>query len=350
MAKLVIGVDLGGTNVRAGVVQESGELLHEPTQNPSYGQNGYEGTLQAILHTIREAIRDAGVSMDEIAAVGMAVPGHVDGGAGIVRWAPNFGVKRGDTFEIWRDIPLGQAVQRETGRPVYMGNDANLAALAEYAYGSGGGKANGLVLLTLGTGVGGGVVLTQKQVQGNANLPGGILLVGANGGGGELGHTIIVADGPRCGCGASGCIEALVKRDAIIERAVQKLRHRAVSLLSDLCEGDYGRITPRLISEAAAQGDEVALEVWDETGAFLGIAIACFIHIFNPEVVAIGGQIAKAGEPLFRAIRRSARDYTVPSLREVCRIVPAERLEEAGVLGGAALALQMSTHSETPTR
>lgn len=342
MSRLVIGVDLGGTNVRAGVVRESGELVHEPAQNPSYGQDGYDGTLQAILHTIREAMRGAGVSMNDIAAIGMAVPGHVDAGAGIVRWAPNFGVKRGDTFEMWRDVPLGQAIHRETGRPVYMGNDANLAALAEYAYGSGEGRANGLVLLTLGTGVGGGVVLTQKQVQGNATLPSGILLVGTTGGGGELGHTIILANGPRCGCGASGCIEALVKRDAIIERAVQKLRHRAASLLNDLCEGDHSRITPRLISEAAAQGDEVALEVWDETGEFLGIAIACFIHIFNPEVVAIGGQIAKAGEPLFRAIRRTARDNSVPTLFEACRIVLAERLEEAGVLGGAALALQMS--------
>lgn len=350
MSKIVIGVDLGGTNVRAGVVRESGELVHEPAQNPSFAQDGYDGTLQAILHTIRQAMCDANVLPNDIAAVGMAVPGHVDGEEGVVRWAPNFGVKRGATFEIWHDVPLGQAVQRDMGRPVYMGNDANLAALAEYAYGSGEGKANGLVLLTLGTGVGGGVVLTQKQVQGHASLPGGILLVGANGGGGELGHTIIVANGPRCGCGASGCIEALVKRDAIIERAVQKLRHHAMSLLNDLCEGDYSRITPRLISEAAAQGDEVALEVWDETGEFLGIAIACFIHIFNPEVVAIGGQIAKAGEPLFRAIRRTARDYTVPSLREVCRIVAAERLEEAGVLGGAALALQMITHSETSGR
>lgn len=340
--EFVIGVDLGGTNVRAAVAKSDGSLTHEPAQNPSFAQEGFDRTKQAILQTIQEAIRRSGVSENAIAGIGMAVPGHVDAETGVVRWAPNFGVKKGERFEIWHDVPLAQAIQRELGKPVHMSNDANLAALAEYMYGSGKGTAKGLILLTLGTGIGGGVVLTRAQVQGNAFWDSGVLLVGANGGGGELGHAIIVMNGPQCGCGAHGCIEALAKRDAIIERAIAKMRHNPKSLLWELCESDFTKITPRLISEAAEKQDTLALEVWEEIGTFLGVAAATFINIFNPEIVAIGGQIAKAGAPLFNAIERATRDHAVPSLYEVCRVTPAEKLEEAGVLGGAALALQMS--------
>ena len=184
------------------------------------------------------------------------------------------------------------------------------------------------------------MVLTREQVQGNAHWQGGVLLVGASGGAGELGHTVVLMGGPRCGCGATGCIEALAKRDAIIERAREKIRRAPNSLLAQLCGGDPARITPKLVSEASEQGDPVAREIWEETGFYLGVAVASFINIFNPEVVAIGGQIAKAGAVLFDAIRRAARDYAIPTLLEMCRIVPAERIDDAGILGGAALAWQ----------
>lgn len=339
--RLVVGVDLGGTHVRAAVVAEGGKLLSEPVQNPSEAQAGFECTLHAITRTIQEALRNANLTLEAVEAIGMAVPGHIDGERGIVRWAPNLGEIRKGVFQEWREVPLSKVVQDELGLPVYLGNDANLAALGEYYFGVGRGEAQGLVLLTLGTGIGGGVVLTRAQVQGSANWEGGVVLVGANGGGAELGHTIVLANGPRCSCGAMGCLEALAKRDAIVERARQKLRRRQHhSILEELCEGDGNRLSPRLIAEAAAQGDELALEVWDETGEAIGIAVASFINIFNPEIVAIGGQIAKVGEPLFRAIRRAARDHAIPTLFEICRIVPAERIEEAGILGGAALALQ----------
>ncbi len=342
MARYVIGVDLGGTNVRAAVVDRQGAIGGEPVQQPSRAQEGFPATLEAILHTIEGAIRSAGVARHAIQAIGMAVPGHIDTARGMVRWAPNFGEWREGLFHEWREIPLGEAVQQRVGIPVWMGNDANLAALGEYYYGTGHGQAKGLVMLTLGTGIGGGVVLTREQVQGNANWQGGALLIGAGGGAGELGHTIVLLSGPRCGCGAMGCIEALAKRDAIIERAREKVRREPNSLLAQLCAGDPTRITPKLVSEACEQGDPIAREIWEETGFYLGVAVASFINIFNPEVVAIGGQIAKAGAVLFDAIRRTARDYAIPTLLEMCRIVPAERIEDAGILGGAALAWQAS--------
>jgi len=337
-----LGVDLGGTNVRAAIVADGGRLLGEPALNPSEATAGAERTVAAIVRTIREAVERAGVRLEQVRAVGMAVPGHVDGAVGIVRWAPNFGRTRDGVFETWRDVPLASLVARELGCPVHMGNDANLAALGEYRFGSGRDRAQGLVLLTLGTGIGGGVVLTRGQVQGAAAWERGVLLVGAGGGGAELGHVVVLAGGPRCGCGASGCLEALANRDAIVARARQKLRGRTKSRLADLCEGDPARLSPRLVAEAAADGDEPALEVWDETGTYVGIAVAGLINTFNPEVVAIGGQIAKAGEPLFRAVRRAARAHAIPTLFEFCRIARAERLDDAGILGAAALAFELT--------
>ncbi|MCS7301096.1 MAG: ROK family protein [Fimbriimonadales bacterium] len=337
MATAVIGVDLGGTNVRAAALSRTGELLAPPVQHPSRAQEGFKITLEQITLTIREAVEAAGVAP---AMIGMAVPGHIDSARGVVRWAPNFGEMREGIFEVWRDVPLGEAIRARLNLPVVMGNDANLAALGEYYYGVGRGQARGLVMLTLGTGIGGGVVLTRHQLQGNAHWEGGALLVGLGGGAGELGHAIINFAGPRCGCGAPGCIEAYARRDAIIERAREAMRRNPDSLLNRLTEGDPAKITPALVSQAAEQGDATAIALWREIGAYLGVAIATFINIFNPEIVAIGGQIAKAGAPLFEAIHQTVRDYALPTLLQDCQILPAERVDDAGILGGAALAWQ----------
>ncbi|HEV8676736.1 MAG TPA: ROK family protein [Methylomirabilota bacterium] len=333
---MIVGVDLGGTNVRAAVAGPDGRLLGDAVEHSSQATAGVDATVGAIAKAIREAARRAGGAA--VRAVGMAVPGHVDGERGVVRWTPNFGEMRDGVLEPWPEVALGAAVERELGCPVVMGNDANLAALGEYRFGSGGDRADGFVLLTLGTGIGGGVVLTRRQVQGAATWAHGVLLVGATGGGAELGHTIVLAGGPRCGCGASGCLEALANRDAIVARARGKLQRAPQSRLHALCGGDPARLTPQLLAEAAAAGDALAREVWEETGTYVGIGVANFINVFNPEVIAIGGQIAKAGEPLFAAIRRAARDHAIRTLFEECRIAPAERLEEAGILGAAALA------------
>ncbi len=339
---MIVGVDLGGTNVRAAAVGADGRLLSPPVERPSLATAGLDRTVGAIVATIRDALEAAGARAGRASAIGMAVPGHVDGPQGVVRWAPNLGEVRQGVLEPWRDVPLARAVERELGCPVSMGNDANLAALGEYRFGSGRGAALGLVLVTLGTGVGGGVVLTRAQVQGPARWEEPVLLVGASGGGAELGHTIILAGGPRCGCGASGCLEAFANRDAIVARARGKLAHAGGSPLAELCGGDLGRLTPQLVAEAAADGDELALEVWEETGWYVGIGVANFVNTFNPEVVAVGGQIARAGEPLFRAIRRAARAHAIPTLFEGCRVVPAERIDDAGILGGAALAASLA--------
>ena len=189
-------------------------------------------------------------------------------------------------------------------------------------------------MITLGTGIGGGVVLSPSAVDGDARGP--LILVGGNKGGAELGHVCINRDGPDMGAVLYGALESYCGTKAILNRADHKLRYGRSSSLQ-------GRdLTPLDISLAAADGDEVAIEVWTEVGEYLGNAIGSFINIFAPDVVAIGGQIAKAGEVLLGPVRRAARNVAIPTLYADANIVQAERVEDAGTLGAAALAWEMT--------
>jgi glucokinase len=268
----------------------------------------------------------------------MAIPGHIDGQRGVVVWAPNFGEMRNGVFRNWEHIPLGEPLASQLGMPVVCGNDANLAALGEYQFGSGRGEANCLVLLTIGTGIGGGVVMRPVALQGDARGP--VVLLGGNQGGAELGHMIIAHGGLDCNAGSYGAIEGYCQRDSIIRRAVHRLNRGRESVLREMVDGDYSLVTPYLISQAAQQGDEMACEVWEEVGSWLGVGIGSLVNIFAPDVFAIGGQIAKAGELLLAPARKTARNIAIPSLFKDTKIVLAEQIEDAGILGGAALALE----------
>lgn len=331
----MIGVDLGGTNVRAGAVYEDGSPAGPNCGNPSRAQDGTPAILDALTQTIREAIAGAEALPE---AIGIAIPGHIDDPGGRVVWAPNFGESRKGVFIHWENVPIRPPLQTHFSIPIVLGNDANLAALGEYKFGCGENKARCLVLLTLGTGIGGGVVMAPSAVQGDARGP--LLLVGGNQGGAELGHTVILAGGLDCNAGSYGAIEAYCQRDSIVARALHKLRRGRESRIPLLVEGDLGELTPLVLSEAAGAGDEVAIEVFREVGHYLGIGIGNFINIFAPDIVAVGGQIGKAGELILDSARLSARDTAIPSLYRDCTIRSAMRIDDAGVLGGAAWALE----------
>jgi glucokinase len=331
----VIGVDLGGTNVRAGAIYEDGSDAGPKFSNPSRAQEGTSAIIDAIAKTINQAISAAETPPQR---VGMAVPGHIDNASGMVRWAPNFGEMVDGVFRYWENVPIRQSLSKSVDLPIELGNDANLAALGEYRYGSGKNQAKCLVLLTLGTGVGGGVIMSPEAVEGDARGP--LMLIGGNKGGAELGHTVVDADGMDCNAGSFGAIEAYAPRDAIVTRAVHRLRRRRESIIDDLVEGDFSKVTPRIISEAAEKGDELAIQVYSEVGRYLGISMGSFINIFAPDVLAVGGQIAKAGEFILGPARKAARDVAIPSLFGDVKICVAEQLEDAGMLGGAAIALQ----------
>jgi len=335
VSNCVVGVDLGGTNVRACAYFENGAVAGKKFENPSRGQDGVQAVIEATASTIQQAISAAPTKPT---AIGLAIPGHVNHTTGVVRWSPNFGREVNGVFEPWKDVPVREPLSKLVDLPLFMDNDANMAALGEYRFGTGNNDSNAFVMFTLGTGVGSGIILSPDSVLGDAKGP--LIVVGGNHGGAELGHTIINVDGLDCTAGTYGTLEAYCQRDAIIRRAQYKLVRGRQSLLNDLCEGDYSQITPRLISEACDQGDLVSQETFREIGTFLGVGIANAINTFAPDIVAIGGQVSKAGKWLLEPAILSAQNNAISSLFNDCTIVPAQHVEDAGMLGGAALAIE----------
>ncbi len=331
----MIGVDIGGTNVRACAYFEDGSAAGPKCQSPSDAQAGTDAIFAALEDVISKAMKG---TSEAPTAIGLSIPGHIDDEAGVVRWAPNFGKAINGVFQYWTDVQVRKPLEDRLKLPVRLENDANLAALGEYKYGSGKNSANCLVLLTVGTGIGGGVIMGPRAVNGKVSGP--VMLVGGNKGGAELGHTIIQHGGLDCNSGEYGSIEGYCQRDSIVHRALNRIRRGRKSKLEELTGGDWSKVTPAMLSQAADQGDELALEVWHEVGTYLGVGIGNFINVFAPDVFAIGGQIAKAGEKLLGPARATARNVAIPSLFRDVNIVQAEQVEDAGMLGAAALAMQ----------
>lgn len=325
-APYVIGVDLGGTNVRAAVVDRNERTLGR-AENASDARLGVQLTVARIAEAARNAAKDAGVPMDQVGAIGIAVPGHIDVPNGMIRWAPNFGAFEDDRFVPYKNVPLRTLVEQELGTAMVMDNDANVAALGEYRYGAGRGTRH-LVMFTLGTGIGGGVIVD------------GEVLRGATGGAAEIGHIIVAAGVFSSYNGAHGRLETLAGRDAICERAALKMESGRDTLLwkyVDTTDALQQILTPKIIDDAATAGDRLAIEILEETGFYVGLGIASMINVFNPEVVVIGGKISQS-EVLFNTALRAAKANAIGSLFADARIVRAELGDNAGIMGAAELA------------
>ena len=316
----VVGVDLGGTNVRAAVIDRVSEQIVARGENiSSRGMEGPELTAMQIAAAAQTALDRAGADAAQVLGVGVAVPGHVKAREGVVKWAPNF-------KDQWKDVPIAALIERHLGLPVQIGNDANLAALGEFRFGAGRAVRH-LVMVTLGTGIGGGIIVD------------GRLLDGADGGAGEIGH-MVINPGGRGGNSAFGSVEGETQRDAIIERAARKIQEGYETSLGAQVDFDRFALTPAIIAEEARKGDAIALEVFEETGYYLGLCVTNLINLLNPEMVVIGGGIAQAGDIILDPIRRTVTATAIRSLSRTCRIVPAELGDNAGIFGGAAIILQ----------
>ena len=258
----VVGVDLGGTNVRAAVMDRASEKFIARGDNiPSYAMDGVTQTAGQIAMAAQTAIQKAGISPDNVVGVGVAVPGHVKAQEGMVMWAPNF-------KDQWKGVQVAQPVQDALGIPVRLGNDANLAALGEFTFGAGRAVRH-LAMITLGTGIGGGIIIDGK------------LLEGADGGAGEVGH-MIVHPGGRGGNAAFGSIEGEAQLAAIVERAARKIQEGRKTTLAEIADYDRFGLTPAIIAQEAGKGDLVSQEVFEETGYYLGVCVASLINLFNP--------------------------------------------------------------------
>jgi len=318
-APYVVGVDLGGTNVRAALVDRQGRILEE-ARRPSLAESSAEETLTAIHDAVADVLGRHNVHARQVVGIGIGLPGIMDSETGVVFWSPN--------FPAWKDVAVPPAVGTPLSLPTYILNDARCAALGELQFGAGRG-ARHMVMITLGTGIGGAFVVD------------GRLLLGPNGSIGEVGHMTIDPNGPRCGCGNFGCWEQWCARDAIIERALRLVqRGRATRMLERVAEP--GEITPQLIAEAAGEGDALAREVMEETAFYVGVGVANLINMLNPEIFVIGGGIAQAGEVLFEPLKRTVRARAVALQQRTARILPAELGDNAGVMGAVVLALQRS--------
>lgn len=311
----IVGIDLGGTQIRAILAEADGTILARHTL-PTAPAEGREAVLQRIARATL-AVIEQGADAQPL-GVGVGSAGAIDPTTGTVHTAPNLG---------WRDVPLRAILEKRLGLPVVVGNDANAAALAEWRFGAGRGTSH-LVYMTVSTGIGAGII------------SGGRLLLGARGSAGEVGHISVEPHGPRCKCDSVGCLEALASGPAIAQAAVAHLRAGEHSTISALVQGDLAQVTAKVVADAAAGGDALATSVIGRAAFYIGVGVANLIHILEPQLILIGGGVANIGDLLFDAIRATVRERAIPALAAGVRIEPAALGDDAGVLGAIALFME----------
>ena len=322
----VLGLDIGGTKLAAGVATPEGRMLAEARIATDVA-DGPDAVIARLVDLARRVVSDAGLRPSDLASIGIGCGGPLDPWRGVVLNALN--------NPGWIDVPIVRRIEQELGRPAYLDNDANAAALGEHRFGAGRGTDH-MVYLTISTGVGGGVIA------------GGRILRGENGNAAELGHISVNAHGRPCHCGSIGCVEAYASGTNIAVRAREALE--ATDEPSSLRRLDPASLTAADVVDAVGSGDALAREVWDETTTLIGAGIASVVHAFNPRLVVVGGGVANAGGLLFGPVRRIVAERTMPWLHEVVSVVPAELGTRTGVLGAVAVALDgPRTLAERPT-
>jgi len=311
----IVGVDIGGTNLVVGAVREDGRQVRGLVTEPTGAPEGPEAVIERILEMARGVIAAARREdpAGEIIGVGIGSPGPLDRSRGVVIFTPNL---------RWKDMPLRDRIGGGLGLAAALDNDANCAMLGEHWRGAAQG-ADSAVCFTIGTGIGGAVVI------------GGKLVHGASDAAGEIGHITIEVNGRRCGCGNDGCLEAYASGPAIARRAVEAIEAGATSDLVNRVQGQLDRITAQIVFEAVAAGDALADELVRDTARYLGVGIANLINILNPEVVVVCGGVTGAGDHLFIPLRREVARRAFRPAVEACRIVPGALPGTAGVVGAA---------------
>jgi glucokinase len=310
---LTIGVDVGGTKVAAGVVDPTGAVLAQTRRDTP--ADDVAKTRDVIIEAVAELAAGR-----EIEAVGIGAAGWIDATRSNVLFAPNI---------AWRDEPLRAYVTAATGLPVIVENDANAAAWAEFRFGAGRQAEDSMVMFTIGTGVGGAIVL------------GGELVRGTHGVAAELGHMLLVPEGHLCGCGRYGCLEQYASGNALVRfaRAGARQEPRNAAALLELAEGDPEAVTGPMVTAAAMDGDPVSRQAFAQIGHWLGIALADMVQILDPQMLVVGGGVVEAGDLLLGPTSRSYMDSLAQRRRvPVAELKAAEMGNTAGVVGAGDLA------------
>ncbi len=320
--KYSIGVDLGGTNIVNTVVNYQGKIVSR-LKVPTLAERGKESTIKRIVETIHENIVQSTIASGDIIGIGIGAPGPLDVKKGIINFAPN--------LPGWRDVPLRKILEDEFNMKIVLENDANAAAWGERCFGAGQG-VNNLVCFTLGTGIGGGIIINGKIYHGN------------NYGAAELGHMTVNKDGPRCNCGNYGCLESYSSATGIKNRIKNRIKEGIKSEFLDFDEDKlFESLRLKSIFEVARKGDRLTKDIVEEAISYLGIAIANIANILNPEMVVLVGGITNEGNKLLIPLRKEVKKRALYSNYKSLKIVIGKLAGNAGVLGAAAL-LWISTN------
>ena len=315
MEQWLVGVDLGGTTVKLAFVSIYGEIICKWEIPTDKSENGKYITTH-IAKAIDEKLRELDESKERLIGIGIGAPGPVNMATGDIYEAVNLG---------WKNFPLKNRLEVETGLPVVVDNDANIAAIGEMWKGAGDGAKN-LILVTLGTGVGGGIIVNGQIVH------------GANGAGGEIGHiTSIPEGGAPCNCGKTGCLETIASATGIARIAAERLQQTDEPSRLRHVWNEAGAVTAKDVFDAVKENDALAQQIVDEVTFHLGLALAHLANGLNPEKIVIGGGVSKAGDVLAQAVAHHFKRFAFPRVAEAAEIVIATLENDAGVIGGAWL-------------
>ena len=315
----IIGVDLGGTKIFAGAVSKDGARtsgMRSIATQPELGAEGVVDRMVGLIEgVILDTIQETGATRKDFVGIGVGAPGPLDREKGLVVVAPNLG---------WRDFPLRDRIGSRLNLPATLDNDANCATVGEFWLGAARGARN-VIGITIGTGIGGGIIINGELYHGSSDVAG------------EIGHTTIDVNGRHCKCGNYGCLEAYASGPAIATRAREALaREDNASMMTSMVDGQLDRLTAELVYDAAKKGDGLANEIVRDTARYLGAGIATLLNVINPDVVVVAGGVTRAGDALFGPLNTEVRRRAFKPAVQAVRIVPAELPGTAGVIGAVA--------------
>jgi glucokinase len=320
MKDLVIGIDIGGTKIAAGLIDRQGNFLARAISR-SHAGCPPDQVVDAVVQTAMSLLPSAGVAIDQVAGVGVGCAGHINCDCGVVLTNSN--------LPAWDNHPLRETLQERMGLPVVLDNDANCAAWGEYRYGAGRGSRN-MCYLTFSTGCGMGIIIE------------GRLYRGATGTAGEIGHTVVNPDGPLCSCGKRGCLMSYACGMALDQMAHDCLKCGEDTLLRNLCGDCPEHVPAEKIAEAAMQGDAVAIRLLETAGYYFGIGLSTVVQVLNPDTIVIGGGLTHIGPLLLDPCIQALNENIHPVLVDSARIVLSELWNDAGVIGAGALVWEMA--------
>jgi len=313
----LIGVDIGGTNIKLALMDKRAR----PKGKRVFSTTSFKGKsalIGGIVKEIEGLISKYHLKKKDIIGVGIGAPGAVDVRTGTVHYFTN--------IPDWQEVPLGDILKKRLKLPVFVDNDVNVMALGELFFGAGKGAIN-MLCITLGTGVGGGLILEGRLYRGSSYAAG------------EFGHVPINIDGPKCNCGSLACVEAYVGNSYIVRDVIARIKNGEETSITKIVNYDLSKITAEVISEASGSGDSYARSVWTDVGNKVGIGLAGAVNLLNLEKIVIGGGVAEAGKILFDAIRDTINKRAMKLPAKTVKVVKAKLGYEAGLIGAATLVL-----------